>query len=75
MWLWNWRGIDVINAHERDPAAYMAGMRDAIEAAVSGRIDFQRLLTHVFSLRHLGDALDATRDRPDGFLKAIVTCQ
>src|ERR1044072_8237407 len=23
MWLWNWRGIDVINAHERDPKAYI----------------------------------------------------
>jgi hypothetical protein len=25
--LWNWRGIDVINAHERDPQAYVDGMR------------------------------------------------
>ena len=25
MWLWNWRGLDVINAHERDPEVYVAG--------------------------------------------------
>ena len=25
MQLWNWRGIDVINAHERDPEVYVAG--------------------------------------------------
>ncbi|HEX8579618.1 MAG TPA: zinc-binding dehydrogenase, partial [Allosphingosinicella sp.] len=36
MWLWNWRGIDVINAHERDPAAYAEGIRDAVEAVASG---------------------------------------
>src|SRR4029079_5015193 len=27
MQLWNWRGLDVVNAHERDPAAYLEGMR------------------------------------------------
>ena len=34
--LWNWRGIDVINAHERDPQAYRQGMRSAIEAVAGG---------------------------------------
>jgi threonine dehydrogenase-like Zn-dependent dehydrogenase len=73
MWLWNWRGLDVINAHERDPKVYVAGMRDAVEAVASGRLDPSPLYTHRFALDRLGDALDATRDRPDGFLKALVT--
>ncbi|HWW64182.1 MAG TPA: zinc-binding dehydrogenase [Sphingomonadaceae bacterium] len=72
MWLWNWRGIDVINAHERDPQAYLAGMRDAVEAVAAGRLDPTPLYTHHFPLERLGEALDATRDRPDGFLKAVV---
>lgn len=72
MWLWNWRGIDVINAHERDPAAYAQGIREAVEAVASGRIDPAPLYTHSFPLDRLGEALDATRDRPDGFLKALV---
>src|SRR5205823_1426457 len=29
--LWNWRGLDVINAHERDPRVYLSGMRGAME--------------------------------------------
>ena len=29
MWLWNWRGLDVINAHERDPKIYMQGRNRA----------------------------------------------
>jgi threonine dehydrogenase-like Zn-dependent dehydrogenase len=73
MQLWNWRGIDVINAHERDPAIYLRGMREAVEAVASGTLDPAPLYTHRFPLDRLGDALDATRDRPDGFLKALVT--
>jgi threonine dehydrogenase-like Zn-dependent dehydrogenase len=73
MQLWNWRGIDVVNAHERDPAVYMAGIRAAVEAVASGRLDPLPLYTHRYPLERLDEALDATRDRPDGFLKALVT--
>ena len=73
MWLWNWRGFDVINAHERDPKIYVQGMREAVEAVASGRLDPSSLFTHTYPLDRLGAALDATRDRPDGFLKALVT--
>ncbi|MDR9764224.1 zinc-binding dehydrogenase [Rhizobium redzepovicii] len=72
MQLWNWRGLDVINAHERDPAVYMQGIREAIEAVRQGRIDPQPLYTHVYPLERLDEALNTTRDRPDGFLKALV---
>ena len=73
MWLWNWRGLDVINAHERDPKVYMAGIQDAVDALASGRLDPRELYTHSFPLERLDEALNATRDRPDGFLKALVT--
>jgi threonine dehydrogenase-like Zn-dependent dehydrogenase len=72
MQLWNWRGLDVINAHERDPAVYAQGVREAVEAVASGRLETGPLFTHTYSLEQLGEALDATRDRPDGFLKALV---
>ena len=32
MQLWNWRGIDVVNAHERDPKTYIQGIREAVDA-------------------------------------------
>lgn len=73
MWLWNWRGLDVINAHERDPKLYIQGIREAVDAVASGRLDPAPLYTHRFPLNRLGEALDATRDRPAGFLKALVT--
>ena len=72
MWLWNWRGLDVINAHERDPKIYVAGIRAAVDAVASGALDPGPLYTHTYPLDRLGAALDATRDRPDGFLKALV---
>ena len=73
MWLWNWRGLDVINAHERDPKTYIQGIREAVDAIASGRLDPSSLYTHTFPLDRLDEALNATRDRPDGFLKALVT--
>ena len=73
MWLWNWRGLDVINAHERDPKAYIQGIREAVDAVASGRLDPSELYTHRYRLDQLDEALNATRDRPDGFLKALVT--
>ena len=73
MQMWNWKGMDVINAHERDPAVSMQGMRDAVEAVASGRLDPSPLYTHVYPLDRLDQALNDTRDRPDGFLKALVT--
>lgn len=72
MQLWNWRGLDVINAHERDPAVYLRGMHEAVDAVASGRLDPSPLYTHTYPLDELDQALDATRDRPDGFLKALV---
>ncbi len=72
MQLWNWRGLDVVNAHERDPAVYADGIRRAVAAIEDGRVDPAPLYTHVFPLERLAEALNATRDRPDGFMKALV---
>lgn len=70
---WNWKGIDVINAHERDPAVQMQGLREAVAAVAEGRLDPAPLYTHRYPLEALGEALAATRDKPVGFVKALVT--
>jgi threonine dehydrogenase-like Zn-dependent dehydrogenase len=70
---WNWKGIDVVNAHERDPEVCRRGLREAVEAVASGRIDPGALYTHRYPLKRLGEALAATRDKPQGFVKALVT--
>ncbi|PAX08632.1 L-iditol 2-dehydrogenase [Sphingomonas lenta] len=73
MQMWNWKGIDVANAHERDPEVQMRGLREAVEAVASGRLDPEPLYTHRYTLDRLGEALEATRDKPDGFVKALIT--
>jgi threonine dehydrogenase-like Zn-dependent dehydrogenase len=72
MQLWNWRGLDVINAHERDPAMYIQGIRDAVDAVSDGRLDPSFLYTHRYPLEQLDQALNDTRDRPGKFIKALV---
>ena len=72
MQMWNWKGLDVINAHERDLQAYAAGMRRAVDAVVSKKLDPSVLFTHRYPLEDLAAAFDATRDRPEGFVKALV---
>jgi threonine dehydrogenase-like Zn-dependent dehydrogenase len=72
MQLWNWKGLDVINAHERDPAVYVEGIRDAVDLVASGVLDPGPLYTHTFPLDQLGLAFDTMQRRPDGFLKALV---
>ncbi|MGV3616493.1 MAG: MDR/zinc-dependent alcohol dehydrogenase-like family protein [Fimbriimonas sp.] len=72
MQLWNWRGLEVTNAHEREGAVYLRGIREAIEAVEAGRLDPNPLYTHRFALEDLGEALDLTKDRPAGFSKALI---
>jgi threonine dehydrogenase-like Zn-dependent dehydrogenase len=75
MQLWNWRGIDVINAHERNPEVSVRGMRAALSAVSEGWLDPSPLYSAPFALSELDRAFDATRDRPDGFMKALVTME
>jgi threonine dehydrogenase-like Zn-dependent dehydrogenase len=73
MQMWNWKGIDIASAHERDPAVNLRGLREAAEAVASGRLDPTPLYTHRYPLEKLDAALIATRDKSDGFVKALVT--
>jgi threonine dehydrogenase-like Zn-dependent dehydrogenase len=72
MQLWNWRGLDVINAHERNPAVYVEGIRRAYGATVQGMLNPEPLLSHYLPLDQLGEALELARLRLEGFMKAIV---
>lgn len=70
--LWNWRGIDVINAHERDGEVALRGIRAAAEAVADGSLDPSPLYTHHYELDRLDRAMNDMVERPDGFLKALV---
>ena len=69
---WNWLGIDVVNAHERNPQQYVRGMREGMDAIVAGTLNLDLLLTHTYALDQLGQALDDIAERPDGFVKGVI---
>jgi threonine dehydrogenase-like Zn-dependent dehydrogenase len=69
---WNWKGIDVINAHERDPRKYLAGMQKAIDAVAGGILTPGPLFTDVLRLEELNKAFELTATRPEGFMKALI---
>jgi len=73
MQLWNWRGLDVINAHERDPEVYRRGMEEGVALVAAGELDLAPLLTHRFPLADINRAFATAAARPEGFLKALVT--
>ncbi|HYY25330.1 MAG TPA: zinc-binding dehydrogenase [Candidatus Udaeobacter sp.] len=72
MQLWNWRGIDVVNAHERDPQTYLEGMWAAAAEVKHGALNPTPLYTHSFALEESADAFSALERRADGFLKAWI---
>jgi threonine dehydrogenase-like Zn-dependent dehydrogenase len=72
MQLWNWRGLDVINAHERDPQIYLDGIQAAVNALKDGRLNPNALYSHVYKLDDIQNAFVAAHERPGGFMKALV---
>ena len=72
MQLWNWRGIDVVNAHERDPEIYKRGMEEGVRLLAEGGLDLEPLITHTFPLAEINRAFATSEERPEGFLKSVV---
>lgn len=69
---WNWKAIDVINAHERDPQKYKDGIVAAIEAVKEGQLNPNELLTHAFAFDQLDEAMELLRECPEGFIKGYI---
>jgi threonine dehydrogenase-like Zn-dependent dehydrogenase len=71
MQLWNWRGIDVINAHEREQQIYINGISDAVEAVENSKLTPQKLYSD-YKFDDINQAFRDAVERPEGFVKAIV---
>ncbi len=69
---WNWKALDIINAHVRDRHRLADSTRAAIGLLASGAIPMGALLTHTYPIERLNDAYKALRDKPAGFVKAVI---
>ncbi len=70
--LWSRRGLDIVNAHEPSAALRLEAMREAVAAVDAGLMTPGPLYTHRFPLGRLGEALRLARERPEGFMKALI---
>jgi L-iditol 2-dehydrogenase len=72
---WNWMAFQLVNAHFRDPATILRGMRTAMRLLTSGRIVLDDLVTHRFALDDVDRAFATAAEKPPGFVKATVTME
>ncbi|MFD0672691.1 zinc-binding dehydrogenase [Cohnella sp. GCM10027633] len=72
MQLWNYKGLDVVNAHERDWDIYMSGIRIGMDLLASGRLKMSPLVTHRFPLDRINEAFETAAAKPPGFVKAVI---
>jgi threonine dehydrogenase-like Zn-dependent dehydrogenase len=70
---WNVKAIDVVNAHVRDRARLCNSVRRGLHLVAAGHIDIRSLITHRFVLSDVDDAYAALTNKPDGYVKAIIT--
>src|ERR671916_609931 len=70
--MWNWKAIDVVNAHVRRRADLMESMRIGLELTAKGLIDLGALVTHRYTLDEVDRAYSDLQQKPPGFIKAVV---
>jgi 2-desacetyl-2-hydroxyethyl bacteriochlorophyllide A dehydrogenase len=69
---WNWMAFEVINAHFREVATIMRGMRIGMRLLTSGRLSLDGLVTHRFALPEINRAFEIAHAKPEGFVKSTV---
>jgi len=69
---WNWMAFDIVNAHFRESATILAGMRTGLRLMSAGKLDVTPLLTHFYPLEAIDEAFQAAATKPTGFVKAVI---
>ncbi len=75
MQAWNWKALEVVNAHVRRRDLLNDAIRRGLDLIRLGRISPGDLVTHRYDLEHVGEAFGALADKPDGFIKAVVVME
>jgi threonine dehydrogenase-like Zn-dependent dehydrogenase len=70
---WNWMAFHLVNAHFREVAVIMRGMSVGMRLVSSGVLSMDGLVSHRFPLERIDDAFATLRDKPEGFVKAVIT--
>lgn len=69
---WNWKGIDVINAHERRPEVYAQGLREGLAIVRRHALDLSGLVSHRWPLDDAQRAFETADRRPGDYVKGAL---
>ncbi len=69
---WNWMAFRIANAHFREPAVILHGLKTAMRLLSSRRVAIDDLVTHRFDLDDIDEAFRTAIEKPPGFVKATV---
>jgi threonine dehydrogenase-like Zn-dependent dehydrogenase len=69
---WNWMAFQILNAHFREEATILRGMRIGMRLLTSDRLSLDDLVTHRFRLDEIGQAFQAAHEKPEGFVKSTI---
>ena len=69
---WNWMAFQILNAHFREEATILRGMRIGMRLLTTGRLSLEDLVTHRFQLGEINKAFQAAHEKPEGFIKSTI---
>lgn len=72
---WNWMAFQILNAHFREEATILRGMRIGMRLLTSGRLSLDDLVTHRFPLQEINQAFLAAHEKPEGFVKSTIVME
>lgn len=72
MQLWNWKAITVVNAHERRNQVHVDSMNGGLAMINQGLYNMKDMITHVYELDQVDEAYGALKNKPSGFIKAVI---
>jgi 2-desacetyl-2-hydroxyethyl bacteriochlorophyllide A dehydrogenase len=70
--LWNIKGLNVINAHERRREYFIRCMQAGIDLVAKGNIDMDSLVTHKYPLEHVDQAYSDLERKAPGHIKGVI---
>jgi L-iditol 2-dehydrogenase len=71
--MWNWMAFTIVNGHFRELATILRGMSVGMRLVGAGILPTGGLVSHRFALEDIDAAFATLRDKPEGFVKAVVT--
>jgi 2-desacetyl-2-hydroxyethyl bacteriochlorophyllide A dehydrogenase len=72
MQLSNWKGIDLVNAHERSRELKLASMRTGIALLDKGKLKADPFISHRYRFEDVPIAFEDASQKPAGYCKGLV---